>query len=181
MGSNLPPFELLAVQDLATRVAANLVVTEYLHWVAGVAAKQYGLAFDAAAMARSDREDATKFCPPHGRFYLARRSAANVGVGALKRLAPDTAEIQRMYVRPEARGLGVGRALAERLIADARAIGYRTIRLESLKALTAAHALYRSIGFVEIPPSADNSMREHQSSDALDRYRASAVFMELRL
>jgi hypothetical protein len=68
-----------------------------------------------------------------------------------------------------------------RLLSDARAIGYRVIRLESLRFLAAAHALYRSAGFVEIAPYADSSMREYQPVEALGNYRASAVFMELRL
>jgi hypothetical protein len=63
---------------------------------------------------------------------------------------------------------------------DARSIGYQVIRLESLKFLSAAHALYRSVGFVEIPPYAENSMKEYQPAETTDTYRSSAVFMELR-
>jgi hypothetical protein len=53
--------------------------------------------------------------------------------------------------------------------------------LESLKFLSAAHALYKSAGFVEITPYAENSMTKDQSGDTLDKYRSSAVFMELHL
>ena len=54
-------------------------------------------------------------------------------------------------------------------------------RLESLKVLSAAHALYRSVGFVEITPYAENSMKEYQPAETMDTYRSSALFMELRL
>jgi GNAT superfamily N-acetyltransferase len=84
-----------------------------------------------------------------------------------------------MYIQPQVRGIGAGRRLLEQLLADARTIGYEVVRLESLKLLSAAHALYKSVGFVEIPPYAENSMRDYQSQEKMDAYRASAVFMEL--
>ena len=86
-----------------------------------------------------------------------------------------------MYVQPTARGLGAGRLLVDQLLSDARAMRFRTVRLESLRALSAAHALYRSVGFHEIEPYAENSMREYQSAEAMGAYRASAIFMELAL
>lgn len=86
-----------------------------------------------------------------------------------------------MYVRSEFRGNGIGRLIAERLIADARSIGYEKLRLESLKILTSAHTLYRSLGFQEVAPYADNSMQDYQAAEVLDRYQASVVFMELAL
>jgi ribosomal protein S18 acetylase RimI-like enzyme len=86
-----------------------------------------------------------------------------------------------MYVQPHARGAGAGRRLLQRLLSDARAIGYDVVRLESLRFLASAHALYKSVGFVEIAPYAENSMTRYQSRDMMDRYRSSAVFMELRL
>jgi len=173
--------ELRAVESAAQREAARALVGEYLRWVADVARSSYGLAFDVDAMVRSDLEDASKFYPPTGRFYLVRHADAYVGVGCLKRLAEGLGEVQRMYVQPHVRGVGAGRRLLERLLDDARALGYARVRLESLKALAAAHALYRSAGFREIDPYADNSMRDYQPPDTLDAYRGSAVFMELAL
>jgi GNAT superfamily N-acetyltransferase len=132
-------------------------------------------------MVASDIEDQAKFYPPSGRFYVIRYEGANVGVGCLKRLTPSVAEIQRMYVQPHVRGVGAGRLLLQQLLSDARAIGYEVVRLESLKFLSAAHALYRSVGFTEITPYAQNSMTKYQPRDTIDTYRANAVFMELRL
>jgi GNAT superfamily N-acetyltransferase len=173
--------ELVAVDDAATREAARALIAEYLRWIASVAAASYGLSFDVDAMVASDIEDRAKFYPPSGRFYVIRREDANVGVGCLKRITPSIAEIQRMYVQPHVRGVGAGRLLLQQLLSDARAIGYEVVRLESLKFLPAAHALYKSVGFAEITPYADNSMTKYQPRDTIDRYRASAVFMELRL
>ena len=73
------------------------------------------------------------------------------------------------------------RSLLDRRGLDAREIGYEAVRLESLKFLSAAHALYKSAGFVEITPYAENSMTKYQRGDTLAKYRSSAVFMELRL
>jgi GNAT superfamily N-acetyltransferase len=173
--------ELLPVEDAPTRDAARSLIAEYLRWIASCAAINYGLSFDVDAMVTSDLEDQSKFYPPSGRFYVIRHSNTYVGVGSLKRLAPAVAEVQRMYVQPHVRGIGAGRRLMEQLLNDARAIGYDVVRLESLKFLSAAHALYRSVGFVEITPYAENSMKEYQPAEKMGTYRSSAVFMELRL
>src|SRR4051812_18747253 len=176
-----PSIELIQVNEPVTRNAARLLVTEYLQWIADAAASNYGLAFDIEAMVRSDLDDRDKFFPPSGRFYVLRCQGEFVGVGCLRRLTASVAEVQRMYVQPHVRGVGAGRRLVERLLADARAIGYRTVRLESLRVLAPAHALYRSVGFVEIEPYVESSMRAYQSPQELERYRTSALFMEARL
>ena len=173
--------ELLVVDSAESRDAARGLITEYLEWIGKGAREHYGLSFDIGAMVASDLSESSGLWPPSGRFYLVRHAGSFVGVGCLKSLSATTAEIQRMYVKPHVRGIGAGRGLLERLLSDARAIGYRTIRLESLRFLTAAHALYRSAGFVEISPYTDNSMQDYQPVEALEKYRASAVFMELLL
>lgn len=173
--------DLIAVESSAHKAVARELVREYLRWVADVARTNYGLTFDVEAMIESDIQDQSKFYPPVGRFYLVQHAGHYVGVGCLKRLADGVGEVQRMYVQPSMRGLGAGRALVERLIQDAKELGYLTVRLESLKALSAAHALYRSVGFVEIDPYSENSMKAYQPPETLGAYRTSAVFMELSL
>lgn len=173
--------EFIAVENDATRAAAGELITEYLTDIARLARENYGLEFDIGAMVQSDLDDRAKFYPPTARFYLLRHEGAYVGVGCLKQLGPGIGEIQRMYVRPHVRGVGAGRRLAERLIADARLLGYRTLRLESLKVLAPAHALYHSLGFADITAYADNSMEKYQAAEGMERYRQSVVFMELRL
>ena len=83
-----------------------------------------------------------------GRLYVAEVDGEAVGVGGLKLLSGTVGEIKRMFVRPAARGLGVGRAIVQQLIDDARALGCTTIYLESASFMHTAHALYGSVGFV---------------------------------
>lgn len=161
------------------RACAGELITEYLHWINESAQREYGLNFDVNAMIAADVAESSKFQPPFGRFYLVLDGADAVAVSCLKQLSKHVGEIQRMYVREPHRGQGVGRLIVDRLIADAREIGYRTLRLESLKFLVAAHALYRSVGFVEISPYAGNSMENYHAPDLAPAYRASVVFMEL--
>jgi GNAT superfamily N-acetyltransferase len=172
---------LVTVETAQQREAARVLLVEYLRWVGDIARSSYGLSFDIEAMARSDIEDRSKFYPPTGRFYLVRHDGRDVGVGCLKRLAQGVGEIQRMYIQPHVRGIGAGRALVQRLLRDARELGYTRVRLESLRALAPAHTLYRSVGFVEVEPYVDNSMDAYQDPAMLEAYRKSAIFMELSL
>lgn len=173
--------ELVVVESADQKSWARSLIREYLDWVASIAQNSYGLSFDVEAMVSSDIEDISKFYPPTGRFYLVMHQGRAVGVGCLKTLVPGVGEVQRMYVQPQIRGLGAGRKLVERLIAEARSLGFHSLRLESLKALEAAHSLYHSVGFVDIDPYSENSMKTYQAPESLEQYRKSAVFMELTL
>ena len=169
---------LIHVESAAQKSGARALIEEYLVWVGEIAAREYGLRFDVAAMLASDLDDATKFYPPTGRMYLVQHQDGNVGVGCLRRLPSGIGEIQRMYVQPHVRGVGAGRMLVNRLLQDARELGYPRVRLESLKALSAAHQLYRSVGFVEIAPYAEHSMTAYHAPEARAAFDRSVVFME---
>ncbi len=169
------------VESEEQKEAAGSLIREYLGWLNDRLRSDYGIEFDVEAMVQSDPSGPRKFHPPHGRFYLARYRDQIAGVGCLKRLEMGVGEVQRMYVPPAFRGKGVGRAITNRLIDDARSIGYRQLRLESLEFLHAAHSLYRSIGFQEIDPYSDNSMESYQAAEQLDQYYSITVFMEMEL
>jgi len=79
-----------------------------------------------------------------------------LGTGTLRQLDPGISEIKRMYLRPEARGSGIGGALLDRLVAEARARGSYAVRLDSAPFQLQAHVLYRSHGFVEREPYPGN-------------------------
>jgi ribosomal protein S18 acetylase RimI-like enzyme len=99
---------------------------------------------------------------------LAIAEGSPVGCVALRKLEDDICEMKRLYLQPGLRGQGIGRRLTDAIIQDARGIGYEKMRLGSLASLQEATALYRSLGFVEIPPYRFNPL-------------SGAVFMELVL
>jgi len=91
--------------------------------------------------------------PPSGRLLLARCADHAAGCIALRKLEAGICEMKRLYVRPGDRGRGLGRMLVERLIAEARVIGYERMRLDTIEsAMKDAIALYRRMGFKEIAP-----------------------------
>jgi len=109
------------------------------------------------------------YAPPDGRLLLAEYEGQVAGCVALHKLADDICEMKRLYLRHELRGKGLGRALADCIIAEARAIGYRRMRLDTVEpVMKDAVAMYRRIGFREIAPYCNNPI-------------AGALYMELLL
>lgn len=98
-----------------------------------------------------------KYASPGGELLLARGAdGAPLGAVALRPVEPaGCCEMKRLYVAPAGRGLGVGEALVRALLNEARRIGYREIRLDTLPSMAAAFALYRKLGFVEMDPYYD--------------------------
>jgi len=109
------------------------------------------------------------YAPPGGRLLLAEYDGQLAGCVALHKLEPGICEMKRLYLRPRARGKGLGRILADHIIAEARQIGYQRMRLDTVEpAMKDAVAMYRKIGFQEIAPYCKNPI-------------AGALYMELQL
>ncbi len=105
--------------------------------------------------------DAAEMVSPAGVFVLARLDGEAIGCGGLKRIDEATGEIKRVWTAPKARGMGVARRMLRALEAAARESGLKTLRLDTNRALTEAHALYRKEGFREIARYGDNPYAHH--------------------
>jgi ribosomal protein S18 acetylase RimI-like enzyme len=85
-------------------------------------------------------------------ILVAHWNSEVAGCVALHQLEPEVCEMKRLYVRPEFRGHSIGRTLAERIMAEARERRFARMRLDTLPMMGEAQKLYRSLGFIEIPP-----------------------------
>ncbi|MFH1335042.1 MAG: GNAT family N-acetyltransferase [Candidatus Zixiibacteriota bacterium] len=108
------------------------------------------------------------YAPPSGRLLLLISESKIAGCVALRNMGEGMCEIKRLYVRPEFRGKGIGKMLARAIIQEARRIGYRYMRLDTVPFMKEAISLYHSLGFKDIEPYRYNPME-------------GAIFMELKL
>jgi GNAT superfamily N-acetyltransferase len=92
------------------------------------------------------------YAPPEGRLLLARIQGEPAGTAALRRLSANSCEAKRLYVRPQYRSQGIGRALLWRLTEEARAAGYEEMYGDTLKSMKSALRMYRDFGFSEVAP-----------------------------
>jgi ribosomal protein S18 acetylase RimI-like enzyme len=93
---------------------------------------------------------------PYAPLLVARVEDQLVGCAGLREIGPGIGEMKRLYVKPGNRKSGLGRLLIERIIDEARAAGYRSLRLDTLPSMERAIEIYRAMGFREIPPYGGN-------------------------
>ncbi len=108
------------------------------------------------------------YAPPEGWLLLVTSKGRPVGCSGIRKIGDGICELKRMYVRPEFRGLKLGRRLALLMISEAKRIGYEKMRLDTIASMVEAIGLYRSLGFQEIEPYYHNPV-------------PGALFMELSL
>jgi GNAT superfamily N-acetyltransferase len=145
----------MRVTDDEGAATCESLFREYGEWSARYLAKDYGIVLtedEVEEVHETFRLEQPVLFGARGRLYLAEVDGAPSGVGALKPIGPDVCEIKRMFVRPSCRRMGIARTILETLISDARELGYRTARLETMTYMREAHGLYRSIGFVASEP-----------------------------
>ena len=109
-----------------------------------------------------------EYAPPTGCLLLAKYEEQPAGCVAIRKLSNDVCKGKRLYVRPEFRGLKIGRKLMEAIIAEARRIGYSTMQGDTAPSMQAAQSLHVSLGFKEIRPNHCDPIKE-------------AKFIELKL
>ena len=156
-----PPWNIVSAADADRLAGVRRLFEEY------AASLGFDLSFQDF-----DREVAElpgEYAPPRGRLLLAVGAAGEpLGCVALRPLDGDVCEMKRLYVRPAARGRGIGRALALAIIEAAREMGYAAMRLDTVPSMNEARRLYPSLGFREIEPYRFNPI-------------AGTAFMELPL
>lgn len=126
------------------------LVEEYL------ASLPFSLDFQDVARELADLPAA--YGPPAGAAFLATEGERIVGCAAIRPLSADVAELKRMYVVPEARKRGHGRALCEAAIEQAGRLGYRWLRLDTVAEMEAAAHIYEALGFRPIAPYRENPL-----------------------
>jgi putative acetyltransferase len=94
--------------------------------------------------------------PPTGCLLLALEGSEAEGCVALRKIGDGVCEIKRLFVNSHQRGKGIGRLLTNAVIQEAKRLGYRWMRLDTVPSMTSAIGLYRSLGFEEIPPYCHN-------------------------
>jgi DNA-binding MarR family transcriptional regulator/GNAT superfamily N-acetyltransferase len=143
----------IAAEDPTTR-DARWCIEQYFAELAA----RFEAGFDPARSIPAAAEDLT---PPSGLLLIARRREQPVGCGALKLHGREPAELKRMWVSPDARGLGLGRRLLSSLEQSAAEAGATAVRLETNGALTEAIALYRDAGYAEVDAFNDEPYAQH--------------------
>ncbi|HSS62959.1 MAG TPA: GNAT family N-acetyltransferase [Gammaproteobacteria bacterium] len=142
--------------DAAVRVVAVTKTDDALIEAARTLFREYADSLGVDLSFQNFEDEMARFprgyLSPDGVLCVARAGDSAIGCVAVRRLEQTLCEMKRLYVRPDARGRGLGRRLAEAAIAAARRLGYRRMRLDTLPSMGSARELYAVLGFREIAP-----------------------------
>ncbi len=139
-----------AVTDADFDIAKDLIL-EY--------SRRLGIDFSFQDFEKEIREFPGEYSEPAGAILLGFVRGKVGGCVALKPLGEKDCEMKRLYVKPEFRGISLGYCLVEDIISEARRIGYRSMKLDTLDKMRAARALYAKFGFAEIPAYRHNPLK----------------------
>ena len=149
----------------------RILFQEYADYLKEVLSEYLTLPWFVDYLKGFEKELATlpgEYAPPTGCLLLAKYNDKVAGCVALRKVSNDICKGKRLYVRPEFRGLKIGRNLMESIIAEARRMGYSAIRGDTVGSMQAAQVLHASLGFNEIKPNHRDPIKE-------------AKFIELKL
>ncbi|MGP2493706.1 GNAT family N-acetyltransferase [Mesorhizobium sp. PUT5] len=145
---------ILVAEELASTTDARWCLDQY-------AANLERLFPEGFDQSRGNKLEPSDVLPPHGYFVIARLEGRPVGCGALKRLDRRTGEIKRVWTAEAVRGQGVATKIMAALEEIAQTQGFERLRLDTNRALAAAQAMYRKLGYREIPAYNDNPYAHH--------------------
>ena len=132
--------------------AFEALMREYFRIVTAKLTEAGGPEYSPEQLAGNTVAHLGDLAPPEGRLLLATQDDGHLmGCGAIRRIRPDAAEFKRMFVRPEAQGVGLGRRLFEMRIAEARRMGCTKLYADTVKGNTAMLSMYEKFGFSYIP------------------------------
>lgn len=135
--------DIVQASDPAEIDAARSLFVEYAEWLG------FDLCFQG--FGKELAELPGKYAPPTGRLYLLRNGNEYIGCIALREIETGICEMKRLYVKPAYRSKGYGKLLAERIIKDAKEIGYVKMRFDTIgEKMKSAMAIYKALGFREI-------------------------------
>ena len=171
-----PEPKIHAIFSVAEARELEGLLREFIDFVTEDLLNVADVTFDPEQLADNTLNSLIKYVPPNGSSWVAKAAdGTQLAMVFLRQVSRDAMEIKRLYVKPEGRGLGLGRKLMEEAITEARIRGARVMLLDSTKNLTDAISLYQSLGFEFREPYVES---DHFSDEHLLPH---LVFMELKL
>ncbi|HXN35807.1 MAG TPA: GNAT family N-acetyltransferase [Opitutaceae bacterium] len=142
MSTEHKPFSILSASSPEHYARARKIIEDYQRWL-GIDLCFQNFQDELASLP-------TMYGPPRGAILLAEMDGEDAGCVALRDMGAGVAEMKRLYVAPDYRGLGIGRSLTEEFILTAQQLGYSAVRLDTIPRLGVAYTIYQKFGFRKI-------------------------------